>query len=80
MPTAQRKIERPRATASARIPTFESSANEARQQSELNPEDVARLAYGYWEARNGEPGSPEDDWFRAEHELRSRRAIDERIN
>jgi hypothetical protein len=32
-------------------------------------EEIARLAYGYWEARGG-GGSPEDDWFRAERDLK----------
>jgi hypothetical protein len=34
-------------------------------------EEIARRAYSYWEARGG-GGSPEDDWFRAELELRAR--------
>lgn len=32
-------------------------------------EDIARLAYSYWEQRDFQPGSPEEDWFRAEKEL-----------
>jgi hypothetical protein len=32
-------------------------------------EDVARLAYSYWEARGCSGGSPEQDWLRAEREL-----------
>jgi hypothetical protein len=35
-------------------------------------EEIARLAYSYWEARGG-GGSPEDDWFRAERELLGKR-------
>jgi hypothetical protein len=35
-------------------------------------EEIARLAYSYWEARGGQGGSPEEDWARAESELRSR--------
>jgi len=35
-------------------------------------EDIAALAYSYWEARGCQGGSPEVDWFRAEQELRSR--------
>ena len=38
----------------------------------LDPEEVARLAYSYWEARGGNGGSPEEDWFQAEDELRLR--------
>lgn len=33
-------------------------------------EEIARLAYSYWEARGG-GGSPEDDWLRAERQLRA---------
>ncbi len=32
---------------------------------------VARLAYTYWEARGYQGGSPEQDWLRAERELRA---------
>jgi hypothetical protein len=35
-------------------------------------EKIAKIAYGYWEARGFQPGSPEQDWLRAEQEyLRS---------
>ena len=36
-------------------------------------EDIAVLAYSYWDARGFQGGSPEEDWLRAEQELRSRR-------
>ena len=32
---------------------------------------ISKLAYRYWEARGRPMGSPEDDWFCAEHELAS---------
>jgi hypothetical protein len=35
-------------------------------------EEIADLAYQYWEERGGAPGSPWEDWFRAEQELRKR--------
>ncbi len=35
--------------------------------------EIERLAYSYWEARGGQGGSPEEDWLRAEQEVRSRR-------
>jgi hypothetical protein len=35
-------------------------------------EEVCQLAFSYWQARGCPKGSPEDDWFRAEHELSSR--------
>jgi hypothetical protein len=37
---------------------------------EPSREEVARLAYLYWEARGCQGGSPEEDWLRAEQELR----------
>ncbi len=37
-------------------------------------EEIARLAYTYWQARGGQGGSPEEDWERAEQEIRRRRA------
>jgi len=38
-------------------------------------EQIALLAYSYWQARGCRGGSPEDDWYRAEQEIRSRLAI-----
>jgi DUF2934 family protein len=35
---------------------------------------IAELAYTYWEARGRPWGSPEEDWFRAEHQLKTSRA------
>jgi len=38
----------------------------------VSTEEIATLAFSYWEARGYQGGSPEDDWFRAETELRER--------
>ena len=35
-------------------------------------EQIALLAYSYWESRGRKGGSPEDDWYRAEQEIRGR--------
>lgn len=40
----------------------------------LEHKRIARLAYSYWEARGRPYGSPEEDWFRAEEELRQRKS------
>jgi len=37
-------------------------------------DEIAKLAFSYWEARGCQGGSPEEDWARAEQEVRSRRA------
>jgi hypothetical protein len=38
-------------------------------------EQIAHLAYSYWEARGYQGGSPEEDWLRAEQELRAQTAV-----
>lgn len=38
-------------------------------------ERIALLAYSLWEARGGQGGSPEEDWFRAEQEIRRQRRV-----
>jgi hypothetical protein len=40
----------------------------------LEHEEVARLAYSYWESRDHQGGSPEEDWYRAVEELRRRKS------
>ena len=40
-----------------------------------NPQEaIAKIAYGYWEARGYQDGNSADDWFRAESEYRQRSA------
>jgi len=39
----------------------------------LDYNEVASLAHSYWESRGNADGSPEDDWYRAEAELRRRK-------
>jgi hypothetical protein len=43
----------------------------AHRNVEIEPEEIARLAYWYWEARGSQGGSPEEDWLRAERQLRA---------
>jgi DUF2934 family protein len=40
-------------------------------------EEIARLAYSYWQARGCPEGSPEEDWLRAEATLRQPAAATE---
>jgi len=37
---------------------------------EPSPDEIARLAYFYWLDRGCQHGSAEEDWFRAEQQLR----------
>jgi len=47
---------------------------EAIQVNQPSParDDIARLAYSYWEARGVRGGSALEDWLRAERELKGR--------
>jgi hypothetical protein len=61
--TAEPKTDSP---AHARVPTA-GNGNESSSQ-----EAISRLAYSYWEARGPRVGSAEEDWLRAEAEIRRR--------
>lgn len=37
--------------------------------------EIARLAYFFWQERGGAGGSPEEDWLRAEQEILARSLI-----
>jgi hypothetical protein len=41
-------------------------------EQQLSHEEIARLAYSLWEARGCPLGNSEEDWLRAEQELRRR--------
>jgi hypothetical protein len=58
--------EAPEACAS-KCAEFQAEFNNSERQ------EIERLAYSYYEARGGQDGSSEDDWFRAEQEVRRRR-------
>ena len=53
-------------------PANEAVGTVARGNVEIEPEEIARLAYSYWEERNSEEASAEEDWLRAERQLRAR--------
>lgn len=67
----------PRRTAIARRPSAIEppsppldSNDKASGNVPIDPEQIAALAYSYWEARRGQGGAPELDWLRAEQRLR----------
>ena len=51
--------------------TVPENATENMRPSMSEQEKIALLAYSYWQARGCPEGSSEEDWFRAEEELRS---------
>lgn len=57
----------------------ESERDHARNEQPFDRDEVARLAYRYWKQRGRPHGGHEEDWLRAEAELRRRRSpADER--
>jgi len=67
----KRRVQRTK-HAEASVDRKISTASETVVQQEMvvDREAVARLAYSYWEARGFIGGSPEEDWLRAEREIR----------
>ena len=63
----QRTKSRPPVPAEVSAPPIEGA-----DAPELKRDEIARLAYSYWEARSREGGSAEDDWLQAEQRLRTR--------
>jgi len=51
--------------------TLASPSQEATPVSNPSFDEIAQLAYFYWEARGYQGGSSEEDWLRAEYELRT---------
>ena len=54
--------------------TVKKTSEPAEQPAKATPrpvahDEIAKLAYAYWEARGRTGGSPEQDWLRAEREL-----------
>ena len=67
-PVKRPRAKRTMAPVDGKVPTTVQMAVE--QEVVIDREAVARLAYSYWEARGFIGGSPEEDWLRAEKEIR----------
>ena len=59
----------------ASVPPVEPAAAIAAPSLEPSREAIARLAYSYWEARGCQGGSAEEDWLRAEVEVRGTSSV-----
>jgi uncharacterized protein involved in copper resistance len=68
---AKRRAQRPRVSETSASETSSSNpARTAAPDSTVDRRAIARLAYSYWEARGYVGGSAEEDWLRAEREIR----------
>jgi hypothetical protein len=61
---------KPRKTAAKKAETNGAAPNVT--EMKLSHEQVAQLAHRYWAERGHQHGHHEEDWFRAEQELRAR--------
>ena len=59
--TSRPRVKSVKHSKAAAIPAAEVAPMSAHDQ-------IAIIAYGYWAARGFQPGSPEQDWLRAERE------------
>ena len=57
-------------TGAAITATADPGAELGPAESITRHEEIAQLAYSYWQARGCPLGSSQEDWFRAESELR----------
>lgn len=64
----------PREVVSTAYPTGTPASRQIPSAKDHDREgETARLAYSYWEARGGSRGSAEEDWLRAEQEMKALR-------
>ena len=68
--SAKRRVSRAKGSASS-TSDISSPASVRSAEPVIDREAIALLAYSYWEARGFLGGSPEEDWLRAESELRT---------
>jgi hypothetical protein len=66
----KRRVQRAKHAGAQADGTVSTVSGTAVQEMVVDREAVARLAYSYWEARGFIGGSPEEDWLRAEREIR----------
>ncbi len=68
-PRAAAKPKTPAMHKRATKKTIETAVPTSGPVRAISNEEISRRAYSFWEARGYQGGTPEDDWFRAEHEL-----------
>ena len=64
--------KKPRATASKEPAPKKKTAAKGNVTQMVSREEIARLAHQYWAERGHQDGHHEEDWYRAEQELRGK--------
>jgi Protein of unknown function (DUF2934) len=71
--TVKKASAKPKAAAKPRkTAAKKTNGNGIVEQTTISHEEVALLAHRFWTERGQQPGSPEDDWLRAEQTLLQR--------
>ncbi|MBS1859244.1 MAG: DUF2934 domain-containing protein [Acidobacteria bacterium] len=73
-PRTTRRAVETSTTANAAAPVTVEPVLAAPVPAAPSREQIARLAYSFWEARGYQGGSPEEDWIRAERMLAAKSA------
>ncbi len=68
--SAKRRVSRAKGPVSS-TSEISSPASTPTAEPVIDRQAVALMAYSYWEARGFTGGSPEEDWLRAEREMRT---------
>jgi hypothetical protein len=66
-----KSVEAPNGTAKRRKPAAKKQTLAAAPTPAPSREEIAQLAEKYWAERGWPEGSPEQDWLRAERELKT---------
>jgi Protein of unknown function (DUF2934) len=67
-----RKAPAKKAASAAKADPVAANGNVATMERPVAHDEVARLAHTYWQQRGHRHGQHEDDWYRAEQELRGK--------
>ena len=64
---------KPRKAAAKKTPILiDAKRSSASHEPNVSREEIARLAHQYWAERGHQHGKAEEDWYRAEQELREK--------
>lgn len=70
--TKPRKAASKKTVDAAAANPISSNGHAVTQGHSVPHDDVAKLAHTYWQQRGGRHGDHEEDWYRAEQELRKK--------
>jgi hypothetical protein len=70
-PGSENATRKPAAAPVPAAATYSDTPKPILPELPLHHDEIAKLAYSLWAARGYQPGTPEEDWLRAEHQLKT---------